>query len=160
MYKNTEIVYGEKFEFCKNIISDDFIENFPEISINLFLNGALLFKFCNDKNTEKISINFLQKSIQIFENEIANFHTKYEILAFFVGCLEQILPGFAYENRIFYTKIAIQNSVKLLRKSDQIKGILICSHLFWSNSYVFLEIYSHHKISKKKNLLMKFLKNQ
>jgi vacuolar protein sorting-associated protein 35 len=74
---------------------------------------------------------FWSQAITLFEEEITDSHAQIAAITLMVGSLET-MTCFGEEN---YTALATQCakvSSKLIKKPDQARGVLSCTHLFWS----------------------------
>jgi len=109
----------------------------PQECIRLYLNGALTLNRTGIENEqiEKLIDQFLNKSFTIYQEELADSNIKLRSLTFIIGTLERItlLSSESFDPLV---KRVIKFCTKLLRKQDQCKSILICSHIFASETQV------------------------
>eukprot|EP00826_Nyctotherus_ovalis_P015776 TRINITY_DN1450_c0_g2_i3.p1 TRINITY_DN1450_c0_g2~~TRINITY_DN1450_c0_g2_i3.p1 ORF type:complete len:500 (-),score=155.41 TRINITY_DN1450_c0_g2_i3:410-1909(-) len=109
----------------------------PQECIRLYLNGALALNCTGieGKEAEKIIVQYLTKAFAIYQEELADTNLKLRALTLIIGTLERItlLSSDSFD---LLTKRVIQFCTRNLRKQDQCKSILICSHIFASDSQV------------------------
>lgn len=106
----------------------------PELALDLFLQGSIVADNTDGTDGyEEICYEFLTQSLVCFEEELAEskkqFHGLMSIIGTLAGQIRRINKD-RYE--LLAAKLA-QYSAKLLRKPDQCRAILMCSHLFWNN---------------------------
>eukprot|EP00920_Eleutheroschizon_duboscqi_P012488 GHVT01029742.1.p1 GENE.GHVT01029742.1~~GHVT01029742.1.p1 ORF type:complete len:994 (-),score=265.02 GHVT01029742.1:584-3565(-) len=82
---------------------------------------------------EAITDEFLTQSLLCYEEHLSDHKSQYCLLVLLVGTLTsqiKFLPAGSYEN--LSAKIT-QHAAKLLKRPDQCKAVLLCSHLWWNN---------------------------
>lgn len=119
------------FGFCHTIISGLAKAEFHELALRLFLQAALTANRLAFSETESVAYEFWSQAITLFEEEITESTAQISAITLMVGSLESMVC-FGEEN---FTALATQCtkvSMKLIKKPDQARGVLKCSHLFWS----------------------------
>jgi vacuolar protein sorting-associated protein 35 len=109
----------------------------PQECIRLYLNGALAINGTGLESEQvgKLIDQYLVKSFTIYQEELANSNIKLRSLTFIIGTLEK-MTLLSSDSFNILAKRVIQFCTKLLRKQDQCKSILICSHIFASENQV------------------------
>ncbi|KAH8738907.1 hypothetical protein FG386_000773 [Cryptosporidium ryanae] len=107
---------------------------YPEVALDLFLQGSLIASTVAESNRiEAICHEFIIQGLVCFEEELSESKRQFQGLMSIICTLINIkncLSESDYET--LATKMT-QHSAKLLRKQDQCRAILMCSHLFWNN---------------------------
>eukprot|EP01134_Creolimax_fragrantissima_P006956 CFRG6956T1 len=84
-------------------------------------------------NLETIAYEFFTKALLVYEEDINESRAQFNAILLMTGSLEQS-SCFAEENYdTLSTKCALHSS-KLLKKPDQSRAVIACSHLFWSGT--------------------------
>ncbi len=109
----------------------------PEGCVKLLLQGVLSLNMSGSRgeDIEKLSAQYLNKVLSIYQDEIADSDLKFKSLTLIIGTLEKITLLSA-ENFAALAKKVIQHCTKLLKKQDQCRSILMCSHVFASAGLV------------------------
>ncbi|KAF7459311.1 putative vacuolar sorting protein 35 [Cryptosporidium felis] len=106
----------------------------PDIALDLFLQGSIIASRINELDGyDAICYEFLTQSLVCFEEELVESKKQFQGLMSIIGTLVtqvRCITKGSYE--LLASKLA-QYSAKLLRKPDQCRAILMCSHLFWNN---------------------------
>lgn len=109
----------------------------PEAAIKLLLNGALTLNEHGLEldETEALFMQYLDRAISLFHDELIDSSVKYRVLILIIGTVEKAnnLSDTSFEQ---LTKKVIGSCTRLLRKQDQCKAILWCSHIFATPSKV------------------------
>lgn len=82
---------------------------------------------------EAIVYEYLTQALVCYEEEILDSKNQYLYLLQFVGCLAGHIHTLERENYETICAKVAQHAAKLLKKPDQCRAILACSHLFWNN---------------------------
>eukprot|EP00826_Nyctotherus_ovalis_P066381 TRINITY_DN9802_c0_g1_i5.p1 TRINITY_DN9802_c0_g1~~TRINITY_DN9802_c0_g1_i5.p1 ORF type:complete len:513 (+),score=60.15 TRINITY_DN9802_c0_g1_i5:537-2075(+) len=125
-------IYGLALQLIESIV-----EMAPEDCIKLLLNGVLTISL-NEIEGEKIEdtiVQYITRAFAIYYEEIANSNSKLRILLSIIGTLERA-HLLSSNNFNTLAKQTIQACTKLLRKQDQCKALLACSHVFASSHIV------------------------
>jgi len=119
------------FTFCHQIISGLAKAEFTDLALRLFLQAALTANSVEFEATESIAYEFWTQAITLYEEEVSESVAQIAAITLMVGTLEA-MTCFGEDNQsTLATKCAIISS-KLVKKSDQSKGVCLCAHLFWS----------------------------
>ncbi|CUV05637.1 unnamed protein product [Cryptosporidium hominis] len=106
----------------------------PELALDLFLQGSIMADKTNDSDGyEAICYEFLTQSLVCFEEELAESKRQFQGLMSIIGTLVGRIQCLSKDNYELLAAKLAQYSAKLLRKPDQCRAILMCSHLFWNN---------------------------
>lgn len=109
----------------------------PQECIRLYLHGALALNCTalEEEQVEKMIVQYLTKAFAIYQEELADTNLKLRALTLIIGTLERItlLSPNSFDT---LAGVVIKFCTKHLRKQDQCKSILICSHIFASDSQV------------------------
>ena len=139
------------FDYVFELIGE-IVQEIPEECIKLLMNGALQIDRCGiqTEDAERLITQYVEKAFELYENELIDSDIKYKVLTIIIGTLEQIniLSSNCFSE---LTKRIIKNCTKLLRKQEQCKIILSCSHIFISPTRV--------KLRYKHRCLQRILKN-
>ena len=113
-----------------------------ENAVRLLLQGVLALNMTGSKgeDTEKLAAQYLNRVLQLYQDELADSDLKYKALTTIIGTLEKITL-LSSENFVALAKKVIQHCTKLLKKQDQCRSILMCSHVFASASQVRILLY-------------------
>ncbi|TRY52113.1 Vacuolar protein sorting-associated protein 35 [Cryptosporidium tyzzeri] len=105
----------------------------PELALDLFLQGSIMADKANDSDGyEAICYEFLTQSLVCFEEELAESKRQFQGLMSIIGTLVGRIQCLSKDNYELLAAKLAQYSAKLLRKPDQCRAILMCSHLFWN----------------------------
>lgn len=81
---------------------------------------------------EAICHEFLSQALVCFEEEITESKRQFAALTEMVGCLSGFIRGLDKENYDSIASKITQHGAKLLKKPDQCRAVLSCSHLYWN----------------------------
>lgn len=81
---------------------------------------------------EAICHEFLSQALVCFEEEITESKRQFAALTEMVGCLSGFIRGLDRENYDSISSKITQHGAKLLKKPDQCRAVLSCSHLYWN----------------------------
>lgn len=119
------------FQFCHLTIVALVKADLAELSLRLFLQGALAIDQIAFEYYEIIAYEYLSQAFTLYEDEISDPKAQLAAITLIVGTLEQICY-FSEENaEPLRTQCALAAN-KLLKKTDQCRGLATSSHLFWS----------------------------
>ncbi|XP_058515695.1 uncharacterized protein LOC131479141, partial [Ochotona princeps] len=133
------VVSGKKvYQFvhstCMQLVQSD-----PQSALRLFLMAAESADTANLRTSasassyEAIVYEFLTQALVCYEEEILDSKNQYMYLLQFVGCLSGHIHTLERESYETVCAKVAQHAAKLLKKPDQCRAILACSHLFWNN---------------------------
>ncbi|XP_071784980.1 vacuolar protein sorting-associated protein 35-like [Asterias amurensis] len=103
----------------------------PELSLRLFLQGALAAGTVEFENHEMVAYDFMSQCFACFEDEISDSRAKLAAISLIIATLEQI-SFFGEENHEPLRTHCALIASKLLKKPDQCRAVGMVSHLFWS----------------------------
>jgi len=109
-----------------------------ENAIKLMINCVLVMNTIGQKSEEceKLAEKYLNQILSIYQDELADSDMKFKTLTLIIGTLEKITI-LTPESFAGLAKKVIHHCTKLLKKQDQCKSILMCSHVFSSAALVF-----------------------
>jgi len=123
------------FQFCHGTIVALTKAEFSELSLRLFLQGALAISQIPFENQETIAYEFMSQAFSLYEDEISDSKAQLAAITLIIGTFEQ-MSCFGEENHEpLRTQCALAAS-KLLKKPDQCRAVGTCAHLFWSGKSV------------------------
>ncbi|KAJ1610010.1 hypothetical protein OJ253_1348 [Cryptosporidium canis] len=115
-------------------IATNLVSCSPELALDLFLQGSIMADNSDhSEGYEAICYEFLTQSLVCFEEELAESKKQFQGLMSIIGTLIGQIRYLKKENYELLAAKLAQYSAKLLRKPDQCRAILMCSHLFWNN---------------------------
>lgn len=82
---------------------------------------------------EAIIYEYLTQALVCYEEEISESRVQFLLISEFVGYLGGHIQSLEKENYETICAKVTQHAAKLLKKPDQCRAILACSHLFWNN---------------------------
>lgn len=113
-----------------------------EQTVNCLLNAAAAANsclsaadLCGKESGEFIPIRyeFLTEAFLVYESSISDSKIQQRVISTIIGSLLAISKSFEHrEYEALITKVT-QYSARLLKKSDQCKMVMLCSHLFYSS---------------------------
>ncbi|XP_064640905.1 vacuolar protein sorting-associated protein 35-like [Lineus longissimus] len=119
------------FQFCHQTIVALIKAELAEISLRLFLQGALTAGEIPFENQETVAYEFMSQAFSLYEDEISDSKAQLAAITLIISTFER-MSCFGEENHEpLRTQCALAAS-KLLKKPDQCRGVCVCSHLFWS----------------------------
>lgn len=114
------------FQFILEIVTA-LATSFPELAYNLFLQAVQAADACN---FNQIAYQFATEALLIYESEIVDSKLQPRALTTAIGTLLCCKNFTTEDYETIITKVA-QYSYKLLKKPDQCRMVILCSHLFW-----------------------------
>lgn len=119
------------FQFCHQTIAALAKAEYAELSLRLFLQGALVADQAGFSNAETVAYEFMSQAFALYEDEISDSKAQLAAITLMISTFEQ-MSCFGEENHEpLRTQCALAAS-KLLKKPDQCRAVVVCSHLFWS----------------------------
>uniref|UniRef100_A0A6M2DK37 Vacuolar protein sorting-associated protein 35 n=1 Tax=Xenopsylla cheopis TaxID=163159 RepID=A0A6M2DK37_XENCH len=126
-------------QFCHGTIAALARAEYPELSLRLYLQGALCISQVKFSNHESVAYEFMSQAFSLYEEEISDSKAQLAAITLIMSSLEQI-DCFGDDNsEPLRTQCALAAS-KLLKKPDQCRAVALCSHLFWSGRCANVEI--------------------
>jgi len=122
---------GKIFQFCHQTVTALVKGEQYDLSLRLFLQGAVVAGRVPFSNNETVAYEFMSQAFTLYEEEISDSKAQLAAITLIIGTLKQ-MSCFGEENHApLRTQCALAAS-KLLKKPDQCRGITTCAHLFWS----------------------------
>ncbi|PFX32322.1 vacuolar protein sorting-associated protein 35-like [Stylophora pistillata] len=119
------------FQFCHQTIAALAKAEYAELSLRLFLQGALAADQAGFSNAETVAYEFMSQAFALYEDEISDSKAQLAAITLLISTFEK-MSCFGEENHEpLRTQCALAAS-KLLKKPDQCRAVVVCSHLFWS----------------------------
>lgn len=119
------------FQFCHQTITLLVKNEFAEIPIRLFLQGALAVDTIPFEDHETVAYEFMSQAFSLYEDEVSDSKAQLAAINLIVSTFQR-MTCFSEENHEpLRTQCALAAS-KLLKKPDQARAVAMCSHLFWS----------------------------
>ncbi|KAL8445098.1 hypothetical protein Emag_005205 [Eimeria magna] len=105
-----------------------------QVALRLWLMAAMAADNANVMvgGYEAICHEFLSQALVCFEEEITESKRQFAALTEMVGCLSGFIRGLDRENYESIASKITQHGAKLLKKPDQCRAVLSCSHLYWN----------------------------
>mmetsp|Transcript_27160 Transcript_27160/g.67731 ORF Transcript_27160/g.67731 Transcript_27160/m.67731 type:complete len:850 (-) Transcript_27160:506-3055(-) len=108
----------------------------PEVALRLFLQAAVMANKCdaiNPGSFEPICYEFVTQALVCYEEELSDSRAQFQGILMMVGTLSSHVTCLEPDNYDTLAANITQHGAKLLKKPDQCRAILVCSHLFWNN---------------------------
>merc|ERR1719412_2461417 len=119
------------FQFCHATIAALVKADMAELPLRMYLQGALALDKIPYNDQETMAYEFMSQAFSLYEDEISDSRAQLAAISLIIGTLEQT-TCFSEENHDpLRTQCALAGS-KLLKKPDQCRGVMVCSHLFWT----------------------------
>lgn len=119
------------FQFCHQTICALWKADYADLSLRLFLQGALAADQQRFTNAETVAYEFMSQAFAIYEDEISDSKAQLAAITLIIGTFERASCFTEENHEPLRTQCALAAS-KLLKKPDQCRGVSVCSHLFWS----------------------------
>jgi len=119
------------FKFCHSLISSLVKAEMHELSLRLFLQGAIVADKIGFSNHETVAYEFMSQAFSLYEDEISDSRAQLAAITLIISTF-QALTCFNEEN---YAPLRSQCALaagKLLKKPDQCRAVLQVTHIFWS----------------------------
>lgn len=102
-----------------------------ENSLYLLMNGisAMNLLGSQEKEIEELAVKYAKQIFSLYRTEIADSDTKYKALTLLIGTLNSS-SLFSAENYAYLCQEINQFSSKLLKKQDQCRAIMQCTHMY------------------------------
>jgi len=119
------------FQFCHATIAALVKADMAELPLRMYLLGVLALDKIPYNDQETMAYEFMSQAFSLYEDEISDSRAQMAAISLMIGTLEQT-TCFSEENHDpLRTQCALAAS-KLLKKPDQCRGVMVCSHLFWT----------------------------
>ncbi|PFH36429.1 putative vacuolar sorting protein 35 [Besnoitia besnoiti] len=110
-----------------------------QTALRLFLMSAIVADNANLRvagSYEAITYEYLTQALVCYEEEISDSKSQFNLISEFVGSVVGHIHTLEKENHENISAKITQHAAKLLKRPDQCRAILACSHLFWNNERV------------------------
>lgn len=110
-----------------------------QAALRLFLMAAIVADGANLRfpgSYEAITYEYLTQALVCYEEEISDSKSQFNLISEFVGSVVGHIHTLEKENYENISAKITQHAAKLLKRPDQCRAILTCSHLFWNNESV------------------------
>jgi len=105
----------------------------PEMAFHLWLQCAKVTEACKcTKADTAFCAEFLSQALICYEEEINDSREQSRCLSLMINTVRQLTTISEEEYDNFCSKLS-QHAAKLLKKPQQCKAVLLCSHLFWAD---------------------------
>ncbi|OQV15068.1 Vacuolar protein sorting-associated protein 35 [Hypsibius exemplaris] len=119
------------FQFCHQTISVLAKLELFEVSVRLFLQGALAVSRTPFENNEQVAYEYMTQAFSIYEEEISDSKLQMMCVLLVIGTLEKI-ECFTEENHEPLRTQCALAAAKLLKKPDQCRALVAAANVFWS----------------------------
>ncbi|GAB6026743.1 Vacuolar protein sorting-associated protein 35 [Chamberlinius hualienensis] len=119
------------FQFCHSTISALTKEELSDLSLRLFLQGALAADQVGFENHETMAYEFISQAFSVYEDDISDSKAQLAAITLIISIVEQT-KCFGEENHEPLRSQCARTASKLLKKPDQCRGVGTCAHIFWS----------------------------
>jgi len=99
--------------------------------LRLYLQGALVASEIESENAETIAYEFFSQAYTLYEEQAGDTRAQCSSLTLLIGTLEKI-RCFNEENHSTLRQSLTQAATRLLKRPDQVRALLLCTHLFWN----------------------------
>lgn len=123
---------------------------YPETGIRLLLQGVLSMNYVVPTGTEaeELGYQFASHALVLYQDELSDVTAKNRALTLIIGTLQKA-NFFSTDNFETLTSNAQQYCGKLLKKEDQCKAFLVCTHMFASELSVLCADNIHRKSQQR-----------
>eukprot|EP01022_Parablepharisma_sp_SALTPOND_P000708 TRINITY_DN1044_c0_g2_i1.p1 TRINITY_DN1044_c0_g2~~TRINITY_DN1044_c0_g2_i1.p1 ORF type:complete len:857 (+),score=97.29 TRINITY_DN1044_c0_g2_i1:113-2683(+) len=120
------------FQFVYQAI-DTIGQAYPDSAIRLFLQGVLAMNdvVAPGSETEELGYQFASQALVLYQDELTDTDSKFRAITLIIGTLQKA-TFFSPDNFETLTTNTTQYCAKLLKKQDQCKALLMCTHMFCS----------------------------
>nr|CAB3267638.1 vacuolar protein sorting-associated protein 35-like [Phallusia mammillata] len=119
------------FETSRTIINTLSKEDYAELPLRLFLQGALTASELGFENHEAVAYEFISQAFSIYEEEIADSRAQLAAVMLMVSAVERC-HCFSEESHAPLRTQCAHAASRLLKKPDQSRAVAHVAHLFWS----------------------------
>ncbi|CAF1436904.1 unnamed protein product [Adineta steineri] len=102
-----------------------------DLSLRLYLQGALTASEIRSENAETIAYEFFSQAYTLYEEQAGDTRAQCASLTLLIGTLEKV-SCFGEENHSTLRQSLTQAATRLVKRPDQVRTLLLCTHLFWS----------------------------
>jgi vacuolar protein sorting-associated protein 35 len=102
-----------------------------DLPLRLYLQGALTASEIGSENAETIAYEFFSQAYTLYEEQAGDTRAQCASLTLLIGTLEKV-SCFSEENHSTLRQSLTQAATRLLKRPDQVRALLLCTHLFWN----------------------------
>eukprot|EP00922_Rhytidocystis_sp_ex-Travisia-forbesii_P033686 GHVS01050021.1.p1 GENE.GHVS01050021.1~~GHVS01050021.1.p1 ORF type:complete len:588 (-),score=73.25 GHVS01050021.1:224-1894(-) len=128
---NIKKVFQFVHKGCGDLVSCD-----AEVALRLFLQCAVVADKADQTSPgtfEPICYEFVTQALVAYEEELSDSRSQFSALTMIVGTMVGYIHCLEQDNYDNLSAKVTQHGAKLLKKPDQCRAVLLCSHLFWNN---------------------------
>jgi vacuolar protein sorting-associated protein 35 len=119
------------FQLCNQLINTLTKLETNDLPLRLYLQGALAASEIGSENAETIAYEFFSKAYTLYEEQAGDTRAQCASLTLLIGTLEKV-SCFGEENHSTLRQSLTQAATRLVKRPDQVRTLLVCTHLFWS----------------------------
>ncbi|CAF3893498.1 unnamed protein product [Rotaria sordida] len=119
------------FQLCNQLINTLTKLETNDLPLRLYLQGALAASEIGSENAETIAYEFFSQAYTLYEEQAGDTRAQSASLTLLIGTLEKV-TCFAEENHSTLRQSLTQAATRLVKRPDQVRTLLLCTHLFWS----------------------------
>jgi len=150
--EDSDANWGKKmkkiYTFCHQLITALATAGEVNLALRLYLQTAMAADYTQYEGSENVVYEFVTQAYSLYEDEVSSSKEQMDAVALILGTLERI-RSFSLESFNPAGSKAAMVASKLMRKADQVKGVCICSFIFWANR----EIEEEEEMKKGKRVL-------
>eukprot|EP00922_Rhytidocystis_sp_ex-Travisia-forbesii_P033689 GHVS01050024.1.p1 GENE.GHVS01050024.1~~GHVS01050024.1.p1 ORF type:complete len:369 (-),score=53.96 GHVS01050024.1:270-1376(-) len=128
---NIKKVFQFVHKGCGDLVPCD-----AEVALRLFLQCAVVADKADQTSPgtfEPICYEFVTQALVAYEEELSDSRSQSSALTMIVGTMVGHIHCLEQDNYDNLSAKVTQHGAKLLKKPDQCRAVLLCSHLFWNN---------------------------
>ncbi len=117
------------FQFVYQAI-DSIGTAYPETALRLFLQGVLAMNgaVVPGSEVEELGYQFASQALVLYQDQLTDAESKFRAITVIIGTLQRAI-FFSPDNFETLITNTVQYCAKLLRKQDQCRALLMCTHL-------------------------------
>ncbi|CAF4241158.1 unnamed protein product, partial [Rotaria socialis] len=119
------------FQLCNQLINTLTKLETNDLPLRLYLQGALAASEIGSENAETIAYEFFSQAYTLYEEQAGDTRAQCASLTLLIGTLEKV-ACFGEENHSTLRQSLTQAATRLVKRPDQVRTLLLCTHLFWS----------------------------
>jgi len=118
-------------QLCNQLINTLTKLETHDLPLRLYLQGALAASEIGSENAETIAYEFFSQAYTLYEEQAGDTRAQCASLTLLIGTLEKV-SCFGEENHSTLRQSLTQAATRLVKRPDQVRTLLLCTHLFWS----------------------------
>ncbi|CAF2076306.1 unnamed protein product [Rotaria magnacalcarata] len=119
------------FQLCNQLVNTLTKLETNDLPLRLYLQGALAASEIGSENAETIAYEFFSQAYTLYEEQAGDTRAQCASLTLLIGTLEKV-TCFGEENHSTLRQSLTQAATRLVKRPDQVRTLLLCTHLFWS----------------------------